>query len=97
MNHFKTSDGNRITKRQIDLNVRKAKFKKLNSFLDEHDFIFCEKCKKSNSAPYDCAHTISVNECQNSGRSELAWDIGNIQILCRSCHKKHDSNLILKG
>jgi len=89
-NTYRTSSGERVKKKQIDLNVRKAKFKKLNSFMDEHGYIFCEGCKRSDTPPYDCSHDISVDECQKSGRSELAWDVDNITLLCRKCHAKKD-------
>lgn len=89
-NHYRTSSGERISKKQIDINVRKAKFKKLNSFMDEHGYIFCEECNRSDKPPYDCSHNISVYECQKTGRSELAWDVDNITLLCRSCHQSKD-------
>ena len=89
-NTYRTSSGERVKKKQIDLNVRKAKFKKLNSFMDEHGYIFCEECNRSDAPPYDCSHNISVDECQKTGRSELAWDVDNITLLCRSCHQQKD-------
>jgi len=53
---------------------------------------FCEEkdCHKSQGVYLDCSHDISVDECQKSGRTELAWDVNNITIRCRDCHNKHD-------
>jgi hypothetical protein len=91
MNTYKKSNGERITKSTIDYRVRKAKEEKLNSQIIEHGYNFCEDCK-TNSGYLDCSHEISVNECQKSGRSELAYDTENIKIRCRDCHRKHDGN-----
>jgi primosomal protein N' len=92
MNHFHTSDGERVAKSTIDYRVREAKKKKIELFLDEHGYIFCEECERNaNSGVYiDCSHDISVDECQKSGRCELAWDVDNITMRCRKCHNKHD-------
>ena len=90
MNTFKTSLGETITKGKIDRNVRKAKDIKLRQFSNDHGFYYCEECATSQGR-IDCSHTISVSECQNSGRSELAWDITNIKLRCRDCHNKLDS------
>ena len=90
MNTFRTSKGETITKAKIDRNVRKAKEIKLRQFKNDHGYFFCEACNHS-FGRIDCSHTISVNECQNLGRAELAWDIKNIRLLCRLCHNKLDS------
>ncbi len=90
MNNFRTSLGETITKGKIDRNIRKAKEIKLRQFLNDNGFYFCEECKTSQGR-IDCSHNISVNECQNSGRSELAWDINNIKLRCVPCHNKLDS------
>ncbi len=91
MNHFRTSDGTKVTKAYIDRQVTKAKARKLQMQLDDFGYNFCEDCKKSGGVRFDCSHDISVNECQNSGRAELAWDIDNITIRCRDCHNNWDS------
>ena len=96
MNHFRCSDGTRVTKAQIDRNVTKAKKLKIEEQLEAHGYNFCEEpgCGKNQNCgePLDCSHDISVNECQNSGRAELAWDYkNNITIRCRTCHNAHDA------
>lgn len=90
MPFYYTSQGQRIAKTTIDQRIRKAKAKKLEEMRTEHDFIFCEVCHTTQGY-LDCSHTVSVNEAQKSRSCELAWDVDNIKIRCRSCHVKHDS------
>jgi hypothetical protein len=91
MNTYKLSSGDRINKSTIDFRVRKAKKKKLDIQQQEHGYNFCEDCKIS-SGRLDCSHDVSVDECQKSGKSELAYDVENITIRCRECHLKQDKN-----
>ena len=86
------SNGERIFKSKIDNNVRKAKQQKIAEFLEENDYLFCEDCKKNTCLPIDCSHDISVDECQKSGRSELAWDVNNITLRGRRCHQLFDKS-----
>ena len=90
MNYFKTSTGERVSKSVIDRRVRQAKEAKLEKQFLEDGYNHCEECDQSTGTYLDCAHVISVDECQKAGRSELAWDENNIKILCRFHHKKHD-------
>ena len=94
-NHYHTSDGDRISKPEIDRRVRQAKALKVQQQLDELGYNVCELaaigCEMDHSCNrLDCSHIISVKECQERGYSELAWDINNIQILGRKCHAKRD-------
>lgn len=94
-NHYQLSNGEKVAKSTIDRNVRKAKEKKLDEQFEIHYYNFCEECGRNASGTrLDCSHTISVDECQKSGRAELAWDTDNIRILCRKCHQIHDKNFI---
>ena len=90
MNTYYQSNGEPISKGKIDRNVRKAKQLKEDEMMKEHGFLFCEDCGRSDSRP-DRSHTISVKEAQESGRSELAWELDNIKMRCRTCHDKHDN------
>lgn len=90
MNSYRTSNGERIKQSVIDRLVRKAKEQKLIQQFDEHGYNFCEKCGVSNGTYLDCSHDISVNDCKKQGRTELAFDVNNITILCRDCHKEKD-------
>ena len=88
-NSYETSDGERVAKSVIDQRIKKAKAEKLEQMIDEHGYYFCEECD-TNQGRLDCSHTISVKEAQETGQSELAWDVGNIKVRCRSCHQKLD-------
>jgi hypothetical protein len=90
MNHFTTSDGQLISKPQIDRNIRKAKVKVLELQLEKFGYNFCSHCRRNDCLPLDCAHIESVDSCQKNGYCEKAWDIDNIVILGRGCHQEHD-------
>jgi len=84
MNTYRTSDGDRLTQSSIDRRIRDAKRLKVQSM----DFIYCEMCGISSTQRFDCSHIISVKEAKESGRTELSFDINDIEILCRECHNK---------
>lgn len=92
MNSYSTSNGMRVSKSVIDRKVREAKKAVLDKMRKEYGYIFCTECGKNENAgvPIDCSHSVSVDECQKSGRAELAWDEENIKPRCRVCHNKHD-------
>ena len=90
MNHYKTSEGLRVSKATIDRRVRAAKQMKLEEQKCDLGYNVCEDCFRNDCKPLDCSHNISVDECQKSGRSELAWDLKNITIRDRKCHQKYD-------
>ena len=85
-NTYQDSNGNRIQKSIIDRRVREAKKQLLQNQWDEHGYNFCETCKVSSGTFLDCSHNVSVKECQESGRSELAYNVNNMEVLCRACH-----------
>ncbi len=89
-NTYQCSNGTRLEKTVIDQLIKKAKAKKYQFFLEEHDYIFCEDCKRNDCKPVDLSHTISVDEAQKTSKSELAFDIHNIRFRGRDCHKKLD-------
>ncbi len=90
MNSYRMSNGQKVAKSIIDRKVIEAKKKKLYQFMEEYGYYFCEICKSNSNYPIDCSHDISVDECQKTGRSELAWNVDNITLRCRKCHLKHD-------
>ncbi len=90
MTTYRTSDGERVSKAQIDRNIRIAKEAKLAIQDAEYGYHFCEECQRSTGVRLDCSHIESVKTSQDNGRSEKAWDTDNIRILCRLCHQKHD-------
>lgn len=89
-NSYRLSDGSKMEKPKIDRLIRDAKKTKLEQMYSEHGYTFCEDCKRSTGVRLDCSHDISVDECQKSGRTELAFDVNNITMRCRDCHIKHD-------
>ena len=95
-NTYECSDGTRVLKSTIDSRVKKAKAKKLDNMNLDQGFIACEECgiNASSGVYLDCSHTISVKECQESGRSELAYNVDNLRVLCRRCHGIHDKNIL---
>ena len=103
MNYYKTSTGERISKVEIDCRVREAKRQKLEDQLNEYGFNFCqynddEECNPDeNCNILDCMHIESVDSCQKNGHCEKAWDMDNIRIVGRKCHRIHDkTNLKFK-
>ena len=89
-NSYQTSSGERILKTVIDARVREAKAEKIEQMIDEHGYVFCEDCKQNACKPIDCSHDISVDQCQKQGMSESAYDVSNITMRGRPCHRKHD-------
>lgn len=95
---YATSDGTRYNKDQIDAKVSKAKQEMIDECLIEHGYVFCHTCERNDCKPVDCAHLISVKECQENSETELAWDWRNNMILeGRKCHQKRDGLNIQKG
>jgi len=91
MNHYYTSNEERIAKSVIDARVRKAKSNALSEQFWEFGYNFCVDCLKSSGVYLDCSHTISVDEAQKTRRAELAYDKDNIKVRCRTCHIAHDN------
>jgi hypothetical protein len=97
-NTYKTSWGERLTKVQVEKRIRQVKAQKIIQFIEKHGYAFCEKqgCGTT-EGPIDCAHLVSIDKCQKEGKVELAFDIKNIQLLCRHHHQEYDKNIINYG
>ncbi len=91
MNHYYTSENERVAKSVIDRRVHEAKANALSEQFWEYGYNFCTDCLKSNGVRLDCSHDVSVDEAQKTRRAELAWDVNNIKVRCRECHRKHDN------
>lgn len=89
MTTYYTSTGIKVTKVFIDGQIRKCKARVLEAQKEEYGYNFCQECKTS-AGRLDCSHNISVDECQKSGNSELAYTDSNVTVLCRNCHQKKD-------
>lgn len=97
-NSYRLSNGEYIKKSVIDARIRVAKQKVIDAQIEEHGYNFCEDYDKSQNVILDCAHYESVDSCQKNGRSEKAYDVENIRMLCRGCHAKYDGlDLKFKG
>ncbi len=84
MNHYKTSNG-RVSKNIIDARVKEAKQALVDSV--EH---YCHATGRTDER-LDCSHIISVKRCQEIGKSELAWDVNNLQLEGRTAHHHWES------
>lgn len=98
-NSYRTSTGEKVFKSEVDKKVLETKRKKVEGMMDEHNYIFCEDCGRNSSSgePIDCSHDIGVKDAQESGRTELAWDVENITMRCRPCHRVWDKSGIKSG
>jgi hypothetical protein len=89
---FKTSDGERLSKTKIDGLIRRAKLAlTLQRELD--GIMYCEACGDT-SGRLTCSHIISVNNCQNDGRTEHAFNVDNMQRECLGCHAETERGTI---
>lgn len=89
-NTYSDSLGNRYTQTQIDRLIHEAKQRKMDAFIEEHGYVFCEDCKENTCVPIDMSHNISVDEAKKTGRVEMCWDVSNLTLRGRRCHQIHD-------
>jgi len=89
-NTFLTSNGVRFTRRQIEVKIREAKRNVIDEQLSIHGYNFCAGCASNDCKPLDVSHVVSVKECLEGGRAELAWDTDNMQVFGRNCHRVFD-------
>ncbi len=92
MNHYRKSNGQKISKEEIDRLVRIAKKQVIDAQFEKYGYNFCEDCGQNASTFLDCSHDVSVDDCQKNGMAEKAYDVNNITIRCRRCHQKYDKN-----
>ena len=89
-NSYITSTGERILKTVIDSRIRKAKAEVLDIQMRDYSYNFCEICQRSSGTRFDVSHIVSTDECQKSGFTEKAWQVSNLEVLCRNCHQRRD-------
>jgi hypothetical protein len=89
-NSYSSSTGEKYTRTQIEVNIRKAKKEALQKQLDLYGYNFCSVCKRNDCVPVDCSHDIPVSQCLNEAKAELAWDVNNITPTGRKCHQIKD-------
>ena len=85
INTYPCSNGERVNKAKINRNVRFAKEQKIREFKNDNGYCYCEECN-TNQGRIDCSHIISVKYAQETGRTELAWQVANIKLHCAKCH-----------
>lgn len=91
MNHYKTSDGQRVTQPEIERRMREAKRQLLQNQIFDFSYNFCEECGHNGSGTrLDCSHIISILRAKQMNQIELCWDVNNLSVLCRPCHEKRD-------
>lgn len=92
--------GESYTSRDIDRETKKAKGVLVNVQLLEFGYNFCEDENHAENIKgkedwieakwIDCSHEISVKKCKETGEIEAIFDINNMKLRCRICHKIHD-------
>lgn len=87
---YSDSFGNRWTTKEIDRKIAKAGIEKLDIQFLEHGYNFCSRCKRNDCKPIDVSHTVSRKKAKEDGCVEVLWELDNLEILGRKCHKKKD-------
>lgn len=90
MNKYFDSDGKSYTQKQIDFKIRQSGLFLIEQQFLEHGYNFCTKCNRNDCKPIDVAHIVSRKKAKELRQVELSWDLDNLQILGRKCHKKID-------
>jgi len=93
-NSYYDSSGNSYSQNQVNNNITNAKAEKIDTMISDYGYVFCEDCKINSSAGefIDCSHDISVQQAKNERKVELSWDVNNITMRCRPCHRKWDKS-----
>jgi Zn ribbon nucleic-acid-binding protein len=89
-NNVHLSNGKSISRSVFERRITLAKAMVLNRQIEAYGYNFCVKCKQNDCIPVQCSHNVSVKECVESGKAELAYDINNIEPVGHYCHRKKD-------
>ena len=89
---YSDSNGKRWTTEQIDRKSKKSALLLLELRYLDNGYNFCEICNRSTGTYFDVSHTESRKVSKENGRCEKCWDLDNMRVLCRSCHRKFDKN-----
>lgn len=88
MNTSKCSDGTRINTEARDRRISQAKAEFLEERRDNGGTYLCQATGNNVFGQHiDCSHIISVDRCCKMGKTELSWDINNLQLECRTEHE----------
>ena len=90
-NLVRLSDGSKISRQILESRTRKAK----EDFKWSYgvSFPFCQCCGKNANAGkrLSVSHIISVKECIETGKSEMAYNEANFQLECNECHQEWEN------
>ena len=90
MNSYFDSKGNSYTQSQIDYRIRKAGLELIDLQFMDIGYNVCTCCERNDCKPIDVAHVISRKKAKELRQVELSWDLSNLKILGRKCHRKLD-------
>lgn len=91
MGNYKLSNGEYISKKEIDRRIIKAKARKREVFWDEYGYFYCERCKKNTCKHISVSHIYSTKSCQEGGASEMSYDVNNLELLGLNCHMEWEN------
>jgi hypothetical protein len=102
-NHYTDKHSQRrYTSREIETNLNKAKRVLLNMQELEHGYNFCEDKNHAENIKgkedymeariFDCSHEVSVKKCKELSEIEKIWDVNNMKIRDRICHRIFDKS-----
>lgn len=95
MSNYYLSNGEKMSKTAIDKKIAVSKREKWEQQLDWFGYNFCEHCAKfehyPNQTQFDTSHIISTKECQEMRKTEIAYDINNLEVVCRQHHIEHEN------
>ena len=78
MSKYYLSNGEKMLKSAIDKKVADSK-KQYTENLEDESFLRCEHCQRIDKGIYDVSHIISTKECQEMRKTEIAWDLKNLE------------------
>lgn len=81
-----TSNGERLTEKEIKERLQYAFSQK--AYATDMSMA-CDCCEQSTWDDHD--HTISKKRCKELGKTELVYDVDNIEYSCRECHVRWES------
>lgn len=87
MNRVRLSTGETITRKEFDRRIINSKKLYTQLFVDKYGYVFCERCKHNECTFISRSHIISVKQCIETQRAELAYDLNNYEHLGIEHHR----------
>jgi len=82
---YRCSDGEMVSQAQINSRLKKA-YEEIEMLCPTG---ICQAYNHMKADDHD--HTISQKRCKELGKTELIWDIDNIEFSCREAHMEWES------